>query len=263
MRLLATHRSRLLPLLFAALSVVVGAPVEAQVDPTWDHYKLYVVDPIYSAVFPVLLQDQFGQYQHQTRNLTAFTTPVEKRVGPPPVRVYPITDPLTHYTWWEIDSQPFTATVRVDNQFGLQTLTVHEGLFLLNPALKNQTAGQLPVRNHYKCYFCTGDPVNVPVTLIDQFDTWQTIALSPKFLCNPALKQVGGQTYPIVDPRQHYVVYDLDPIDPGPFPAVIRDQFHQGSFNLRDGSFLMVPTDKLLVTETKSSTWGRLKSLYR
>jgi hypothetical protein len=267
MRLLAHHRSWLLSLLFTALCVLVGPPAEAQVDPLWDHYKVYdIANPFApEPPFAVLLQDQFGQYQHQAFRLVFFSNPVEKFVPDPTnPRDYPYRDSLTHYTWWELNPQPMDVNVRVDNQFGFQDLRVHDGLYLLNPALKNQISPPLPERNHYKCYLCEGQPVNVGVVLTDQFGTWQTTVVVPRFFCNPVVKQRPGQNpNPIITPRQHYTVYEFNPPDNRFFGALIRDQFHQGMFELNPSRFLMVPTDKVLVTQTEPSTWGRLKSLYR
>lgn len=260
----ATHR-RWLFALFAAFCALPGARAEAQVPITWDHYKVYRVNPPTTGAFPVILRDQFSVTQHQAQLLEFFANPVEKQVAnPPPVQIFPITDPLTHYMWWRINPNPFPASVHVGNQFGDQNLLLQEGLYLLNPALKNQVAGPLPVRNHYKCYSCNGQPVNVPVNLIDQWDTWQTNVVFPRYFCTPVEKQVlGGPLFPIINPNQHYVVYEFTPQDPQIFPALIRDQFHQGTHDMFPGLYLMVPTEKFVVTETTPSTWGKLKVLYR
>jgi hypothetical protein len=47
------------------------------------------------------------------------------------------------------------------------------------------------------------------------------------------------------------------------FPAVIIDQVHEGTHDMTPGLYLMVPTEKHIVTGAKPGTWGKLKTLYR
>jgi hypothetical protein len=199
----------------------------------------------------VTLVDQFQQTTWFVRQLAHFANPVQKdHAG----STFPIHRPDLHYTW-----------------FGDQTLQVGTNAFgdseyLLNPALKNAAAGTpLPVANHYRCYPCTGAPVNVPVILTDQFLTRTALVIVPRFFCTPAEKRLAdGTVFPIVDAAQHYTVYDMD-FNNTPFSARISDQFitdHQLSLIFLD-RWLMVPTRKELPTQSKPSTWGRLKSLYR
>src|SRR4029077_10799618 len=124
---------------------------------TWDHYKVYrVVNPA-TGGFPVILRDQFMQTTNQATSLELFANPVEKRVLNPPMdQIFPITRPDLHYTWWRINPEPFDALVTLTNQFGDQTIRLHQSEFLLNPALKDNPDPPLPVENHYKCYACDG-----------------------------------------------------------------------------------------------------------
>ena len=265
----ATRRSRaaLLLLLAVVLPVLVTAPARAQVNPFWDHYKVYYQNPPFVSpipIPPVTLKDQFGQFTHQVLQLELFMNPVVK-IHPP--NTYSINDSITHYAWWSINPQPQALTVNVTNQFGDQTLNVYDGVYLLNPALKNQT-GPLPVKNHYKAYNCLGAPINAPIGMVDQFDGWQATVLTPRWFLTPVDKQVGqpgtGQYYPIVDPNQHYVCYEFQPPDPTPYLATMYDQFAQGvHLNLYPGRYICVPTYKLGVTGAVKDTWGRLKLLYR
>lgn len=269
MTLFATHRSRGLWLLSLLVVVIalIGARAEAQVLPTWDHYKLYLAGPPIPANIPVVLDDQFMHNQpHMVQFLERWMNPVEKRL--PEGLVFGITKPFLHYTWWRIDPAPFTATAVVTNQFGDQTLTIHDALWLLNPALKNQS-GPPPNENHYKCYLCDGQPVTKQVLLTDQFDQWSAQVLFPRYFCNPAEKRVGpvpgGQVYPIIDPNQHYVCYEFQPPDPQAFPAVISDQFIQPpqTIDAHNSQWLCVPTFKQSWTANEKNTWGKLKQLYR
>lgn len=211
--------------------------------------------------------DQFTQWTHRVEVLEQFANPTEKfRLDSG--QNYAINDPILHYAWWRISRQPFNALVTATNQFGDHTLNVYDARFLLNPALKNQQ-GQPPHRNHYKRYDCQGPPVNIPVRMTDQFGAWQATVTFPRFFCNPVEKRVGdpgsgGPVYPILDPRQHYICYEYQPEDPTPHPAVITDQFVTNrSVDLVPSRLLCVPTDKTGVTSANSSTWGKLKLLYR
>lgn len=252
-----------LSLLCAALFVAPAGGVRAQVSPLWDHYKVYREFPAVTFTRPLILTDQFESTQPLSFQLEWFMNPTEKRVVSTG-QVYPINDLITHYSWWRIaEPDPFGALVAADNQFGTQSLRVHEGVYLLNPALKNQ-AGTPPIKNHYKCYACDGQPVNRPVVLQDQFGTWQAIATFPRYFCNPVRKTEAAADHPIVDPKQHYVCYEIQPPDPAVNVAFMFDQFvHDLNMTLTPGTFLCVPTDKTGVVSTRSSTWGRLKVIYR
>jgi hypothetical protein len=255
-----------------AVLAFAGSRAEAQgtvVPATWDHYKLYLSNPIYpyTGPNPVLLNDQFGSAYHQVQFLDRWMNPVEKAL--PEGGIFGINEPFLHYTWWRIDAPPPQNqwTVAVTNQFGDQMLNVGDPVYLLNPALKNQT-GTLPVRNHYKCYLCDGLPVNKQVLMTDQFDQWGAQVLFPRYFCNPTEKTVGpvpgGQTYPIVDPAKHYVCYEYNPPDAQPFTALITDQFVQDrTVDLHPSQWICVPSIKQTYVPTRRDTWGKLKQLYR
>lgn len=250
----------------AMVLALAAAPAGAQVNPLWDHYKLYVAPPITIPVPPVFLDDQFGPYTHNVLQLDFYMNPVEKIViSPPPGGQSPINDPLLHYTWWRISPQPFNATVTGVNQFGDHTFDVHDAVYLLNPSVKNDPTGQIPNRNHYKCYDCLGPPVAFQLRLTDQFGPWDAQVGVPRWWCNPVVKQVSGQPpHPVLDPNQHYVCYDFTPPDPNIYPASITDQFIPNTMvQLGPSQWLCVPTYKTGVVETRKDTWGKLKQLYR
>ena len=259
MRALATLR---LPFAFLLLLAGFAGRAEAQINPIWDHYKVYEFNPKPPGTLSVFLRDQFTQSTHGVVYLDQFMNPVEK-THLSSGATSPIHDPALHYTWWRITDVPFDATVSYANQFGGGSVQLLYAQYLLNPALKNQITPPLPIANHYKCYACQGPPITVPLRLVDQFDTWQVDQLRPIFFCTPTEKQVPGAVYPIVDPERNYVCYLFQPPDPQPFPALIRDQFIQTNGDLRPGHLLCVPTQKLTVTKTADDTWGRLKLLYR
>jgi hypothetical protein len=244
------------------LPLLVAGRAEAQVSPLWDHYKVYEtpIFPVPPLGIPIVLSDQFGVFQHQALQLERVMNPAmkEDQNG-----IFPINNPNLHYTWWSITPQPFGALVAATNQFGDQTLNVSNAVYLLNPALKNQT-GVPPEANHYKCYLCSGQPVNKPVLLTDQFDQWSTVVMLPRYFCNPAQKQDPVRTYPILDPNQHYICYEIQPADPTIFPATVTDQFvvnHPSPMG--PARWICVPTFKQGFTATITDTWGKLKQIYR
>jgi hypothetical protein len=262
-------RAALRCLALAALLAIIPASAVAQVNPLWDHYKVYYVTPPIPAPptgIAVRLLDQFGEWGHTVQALERFMNPTEKHHLPPPGPSFLINDPILHYTWWRISPQPFSAVVTAVNQFGDHTLNVFDAQYLLNPALKN-VSGQPPPRNHYKCYDCQGPAVNVQVNMVDQFGPWAAAIAVPRYFCNPVEKQhlpIGtGPVYPILDPNQHYVCYQFTPPQPFMGGIFFTDQFLEATAQLGDSDLLCVPTYKSGVTETKASTWGKIKTLYR
>jgi hypothetical protein len=234
---------------------------EAQ-PPTWDHYKVYTVGPRPTAGITVTLTDQFLTSDHLVSFRDALSNPVEKILIPPGTP-NPIHDARLHYTWWRIDDQPIDRLVLASNQFGDQTLHLSTAQWLLLPALKNEQ-GPLPVANHYKCYACEGNPVDLPIRMIDQFGTWDATVTIPRYFCTPVEKRLPAAVFPIVDDLQHYVVYEFAPPGPGSAAVTILDQFFpvQG-VGVFQSNLIMVPTMKTDVTSVRPSTWGRMKALYR
>jgi hypothetical protein len=249
--------------LAALLLSFAGGRADAQPSPLWDHYKVYDAQPKLTQGLFVGLRDQFTQSTHQVLFLDLFANPVEKQHG---AAVFPIIRPELHYAWWAISPQPFSIDVIARNQFGDQPIHVGQAVYLLNPANKNAPTGTpLPEANHYKCYECSGQPITTTLVLTDQFMTRTASSLLPRYFCTPVEKQLqGGAFYPMLDPRQHYTVYEIN--DAGAnFNARIADQFVPDlQILMTRDRWLMVPTDKAFPpTSTKSDTWGRLKQLYR
>jgi hypothetical protein len=265
MRGFSAWKCRATALLLAGL--LVGVAQSAQAQPAgvdWDHYWVYDVFP--SPTFPigpVVLTDQFTTETHQVGFLRHFMNPAEKiHEG----LISPIHRPELHYMWWELNPTPFFRPgVVVTNQFGPQLIDVREPRFLLNPAAKNDPTMQIPLGNHYKCYDCVGQPVNAQVHLSDQFGQRDAFVTFPKLHCNPTHKSTSdGVFYPMVDPLEHLVCYEIDPY-PAFYSAVVADQFIT-NWQLQEigpDRYLCVPSEKHDPTPTTPSTWGRLKALYR
>lgn len=263
MRELATSFRWISFLMLKGFLVLVGSQANAQVDPIWDHYRAYAIpEATRLAGPPVTLKDQFGSWSYSTTELQCFSNPDQKTHDG---ITYGINAPRLHYTWWRLPSDGFDRPgVQVSNQFGPQSLHVKgNAQFLLNPATKND-AGPIPAANHYKCYFCEGTAPNVTVALADQFTQRSALVGRPFWLCNPTQKiDVSGLTHEIVDPDQHLVCYSIEP-ELVSFTAVVSDQFIQNrQLALLGSLYLCVPSEKHDPTPTETSTWGRVKTLYR
>jgi hypothetical protein len=251
--------------LCAALLAFAGGRAQAQgIDPTWDHYHGYLVLNQVLHNEQVTLTDQFGTRIERTFYLEWFANPTEKQHG---TITYPINHPELHYAWWAITQQPFSKDVIATNQFGDQPIHIGQTSDLLNPAVKNApTQTPPPIANHYLAYECTGPAIDVPLILTDQFGTRQAVHLVPRYFCTPCSKTgENSVVYPIVDPTQHYLVYDIDFIPPAQqFTATFTDQFVSvAPLQLSYDRLLMVPSLKSIPTETHSDSWGRIKKLYR
>lgn len=260
--------ARFLPLVLAALVAIgwagAGGRADAQVPPHWDHYKVYEANPKPAGPGPILLRDQFGPSGHDVVFLDLFMNPTAKTEMQSGAH-YPIHHHDLHYAWWLISEQPFQATIAFENQFGGGQLELGPARYLLNPALKEQVNGPLPVANHYKCYDCLGPPVQRSIRMDDQFGGWVAGNFHPRFFCTPTDKQrPGGPVEPVLDPDQHYICYQFQPPDPQVRTVPIRDQFILTSVALGPGRMLCVPTLKHEVTSTRPrETWGRIKLIYR
>jgi len=231
------------------------------VDPT--HYWTY--GPSYGGhpeFHQILARDQFfvGFTPIHLDSLLRFINPVRKNGSP-------ILDPELHYTWWNIANKlPNFASAILTNQFGQYPINVYDLQFMLVPARKDNAIPGSPQANHYLCYRATGGPPPPgPYQLVDQ---WRTDVQQPgplEYLCAPCWKDHAGVVYPAVDEITHLAMYPIAPTSPQFFPY-IQDQFFSGLCDVRQEpiEYLLVPSLKQLIpTSTRSSTWGRLKSIYR
>lgn len=254
-----------LALVAASLLAVVPASVSAQTTPPntppgVDHYLVYKVLNPPTFVAPIALGDQFIPFlNYETFTLEYFMTPVDKNNEG-------IIDPVTHYTWWRINSHPFGANVIVSNQFVIDSpLAVGQPEFLLNPALKNvASGGPIPPKNHFKVYDASGESPTRTVSLVDQFGPQQAFVDSAKFLAVPAQKVYNGQSFPILDPIGHLVVYKIIPVIPNAAGIAVTAQDEFGFWQLILGQqvALCVPSYKTGVVAAPNDTWGHVKAFY-
>jgi hypothetical protein len=251
------------------LGIALGSTVaRAQTPPTFpheNHYKVYLPNEIYVHDSPIRLDDQWETSQHQVLTLRKFANPVSKNGSV-------IYNPAIHHTWWFFhDGVTVTPrTVQLDNQFGRQTWTTYQSIYLLLPAAKSLVPpppDPLPpgAANHYKCYAADGPQVDVPVTLVDQFGTSVATAMFPRYFCNPVAKTIAsGLVYPIVDPEAHLACYSLFPsTSDQQYNFFATDQFGQWPLTTQEFELICLPTTKLHPIGIEPGTWGKVKILYK
>jgi len=247
----------LVDLSYFAIHWLHAGPVPGYNAPGIDHYKTYETQgPFITG--PFRLKDQFGEAFPTQLLLRKFATPVSKNAEG-------ICDTLAHQSWWEFRwPQPLRMVVAQD-QFGTHEWMLGDAVYLLLPALKNDTTltTPLPELNHYLCYEAQGPTMGIQVRLQDQFDLVTVFVVTGRYFCNPCQKETpDGNVYPIVDPLAHLTVYFVDNPRPYQLPVLVRDQFMMEGIVLFDNLFLAVPALKNEVIQPGSSEWNRIKALY-
>jgi len=278
----------------AFVGPATAAPPGARGDlPNLDHFRCYSVagGHVYLPPF-VFLRDQFDRrIDPDDKNPVTwvvglpvgFCPPVQKTIyGPPgPDEITEINKPDHHLTMYEIhpiydeEDPPIREVnwnVKVDNQFGRQTLFASKPVLLGVPTQKfwvgTESANPLhdpPLGlNHFKCYKAKGESVNVEATLLDQFEETQIIVREPIFFCNPTAKTFAGTTSGIEDPNAHLTCYNIDLATQigvaALIPVGIVNQFHNivpvfdTALNVvTDERMLCVPSLKVGVLATPGS----------
>ena len=207
------------------------------VAPGTDHFQSYPVSAATGIEGPVVqIEDQLGT---QTTNLGSpirFLVPVDKNDEG-------IDDPFSHSTCYQITDGVAGPPVISTNQFGVQPLTLGVPESLCVPTEKLITPGLVDL-DHYKCYLATGAPVDLGVSLVDQFQARSTLVLDPKLFCTPADKNGEG----IDDPLTHLTCYSTSPIGQAPGLIPIVNQFIAGDqLDLLEADLLCAPSTKQLV----------------
>lgn len=202
----------------AAPTAPAGADLLASTQPLLsapgglDHFKCYTpiladAGQLARVPFPVGLRDQFGAIKVSVaRQPDRLCNPAKKEHDGV---VTDITDPQAHLVCHPVQLVPgssFTPrTVRVENQFGVDTLDVTKVLKLCLPSFKRKDTDPsfprpLPQQpaglSHFLCYEArtrTPQPPPPPfpptiVTLTDQFGQAPTHVGDPVTLCNPVQK---------------------------------------------------------------------------
>lgn len=223
-------------------------PLEQRVD----HFRCYL--PFNNPVVNTNIQliDQFDAAMHAVENINLliifrFCNPVTKSVAGV---VTPMVSIKHHLTIFLINPQAIIMrTVTVKNQFGTQTLSVADARALAVPtgkAIFPNPAPPAPIdMDHYKCYIASGNPVNVLVTLSDQFFGESVWATQPLAFCNPVTKIHDSITTGILNPDGHLVCYVTTPSAFTGATVNISNQFGLFTLDLGRPDLLCVPSLKL------------------
>jgi hypothetical protein len=245
----------------------------AQDDLNLDHFKCYRVTEGTPANDFVKLQDQFdvsvagvNLFEHVfVQNPILFCNPVKKITSAG--QVTPILNENNHLKMYFIaPTTAQTRTVTVRNQFtgtASTPLVVFQPLILAVPTQK-RPHGPPERLDHFKCHLVEGPSVNVPVGLVDQFDSEGVRVGRPLLLCNPTVK-IHGETptgsaadvtledniTPITNPTAHLVCYRIiSPVTPpsiAPVPpraVQVLNQFDKDVIKVAQPILLCVPSFK-------------------
>jgi hypothetical protein len=245
------------------LVLMLSAPPSAAVppfqEPHLDHFRCYpVLSHQLPLIFRVGLEDQFDRTpdtvdEFFTGLAFRFCNPVAKtpvdrgRGGGPPGQIRDENHHLTLYGLIPLRStQALTWRVRVENQFGRQSLTVKgrpRGLFV--PTHKIERDLEPPEGlNHFLCYQARGHELNRILSLEDQFETMEVVALEPEVFCNPVEKTLSdGTVSPIEDDEAHLVCYEIRATAPLVFDTLRQVQI--------DNQFVPDPPTTLDVADSE------------
>lgn len=204
-----------------------------------DHYKVYDVNPV-TVFHPVSLQDQFDSLTTKFSTLVRidyFANPVNKNnegAG----------DPNSHLVWYRMSppGAPIIRDVTFDNQFGTQNVRIGAPEYVLLPAEKVEIGSEFPqFTDHYECYrVIQGTPVNVSVTLWDQFESDAVQVEEPVWFCNPVDKNEEG----LISEINHLVFYKITPQTDVLRTIYVETQFDTLTLDADSSRWLGVPSEK-------------------
>jgi hypothetical protein len=254
-------RSLLIALFLVSFVAVYGlSSVSAQPPRLIDHYLIYQTMQQFLVVpGQVALTDQFGAYHPDPDFITeAFGNPVDKNGEG-------ILDHQAHLSVYRIHDIPTPVfDIGVTDQFGYNNWRVGNAVYLLLPALKNES-GEPPRKDHYLCYeVIEGPTLDIGVHLTDQWFSGTYVLGQAKLWCNPVEKVVNGIPYPVMNPGHHLAVYEI--VNPDGMQIIsffFLDQFMQEYNEAMIPWVLAVPAQKDFPVPVRESTWGHIKSLYR
>ncbi|MCP4004725.1 MAG: hypothetical protein GY725_11060 [bacterium] len=210
------------------------------VEPEPDHYQSYPTVPVVGSDGPIVtIDDQFGSQTTDLGDVVSFWVPADKNDEG-------IDDPFSHLTCYDIVDGFAGPPVIATNQFGAQPLVLGAPHSLCVPTEKLIFPGQVDV-DHYKCYLATGAPIDVGVSIADQFQGRTTLLLEPNLFCTPASKNGEG----IDDADTHMTCYSTNPAGAPPGLIPILNQFLAGSeqIDLLGPDFLCAPSTKEVVLQ--------------
>jgi hypothetical protein len=248
--------------LLLACAVVPASQAQTGVFNPTHYWTYHLMNPVQIPPTTVLVRDQFWQ-----QPIPVTVDRLERLLNWVHKNNSAVPDTFLHYTWWNIQQKiPVNRDVLVTNQFGSYPVRVENLEFMLVPAHKNFQSPLPPHGDHFLCYRAFGFPG--PTQSYDLLDEWRVDSQHPgplQYLCAPCAKNHNGQTYAVADTVTHLAVYPIVPTSEN-FFALIQDQFWQQP-NIATQfpvEYLFVPSEKTHPpTETRKSTWGKIKSLYR
>jgi hypothetical protein len=213
------------------------------------HFRCYIVsEQTPEPAETVTLTDQF------LRNVTLEVDEPLQFCAPTSKNGVEVEQPEEHLTMYGAAANltPHLIVETVD-QFGPRTLEAVGARVLLVPTEKVAVEGvptglgEPKKLNHSWCYQVSGEPVDLDVTLEDQFRRDTLWVEQPVLFCNPVEKRVGGKVVGrIVEREVHLTCYDLH----GPQRAEatrvqISNQFEEDTFTITSFELLCVPSKKL------------------
>jgi hypothetical protein len=177
-----------------------------------DHFKCYDVEDFVGSGDIVSLEDQFSEpFLAQVGYAWDFCNPVEKIHGD---MVTPILHPDNHLMLFDIYHETTFACweVEVYNQFGLQLIEVGWPFGLAVPTHKLFPGDHDPPAglDHFLIYEAWGPPINVVVSLDDQFHLEpEVLVMEPVLFGIPVVKTHEDIVTPIGNERMHLVFYEI------------------------------------------------------
>ena len=196
----------------------------------------------------VYLEDRFGAVNATVTDAFSFANPAEKWHDGV---VAPILDPDYHYLGNNItlEGEPGEWLVVVENQFGIQNLTVTGPTTLSTPAHKLEPFYHDPPvgADHWLGYHgIAGEPVNQTVDLHDEFSYFTDVLVTnPTGIGNPVLKIHDGNVTEIMTPGDVCCVYYNLSLAYSPFYVKAVDQFGNQTLDLWGPLILSVPSQIL------------------
>ena len=152
---------------------------------------------------------------------------------------------LTFY-WIRAERREPQRVVKIQNQFGEQSLRLHESLFLAVPTKKADHDAPLDL-DHFKCYRATGARVRRPmVGLSDQFilPVTRHRVRKPVAFCNPVEKLHTDFIVPIRNEESHLTCYSMTAANTFVGRTEISNQFGSQGLLVGTPRVLCVPTRK-------------------
>jgi hypothetical protein len=109
--------------------------------------------------------------------------------------------------------------------------------------------------DHYLCYEVNQQIKPIIVTLRDQFGTYSAHVFLITRLCNPVQKMYQGRTFPIRNPRLHYVCYRVE-TKTGMRRVMINNQFGPSTITVKGPTELCLPSIKKLMPQPTPTGGG-------